>query len=94
MIRADEAFRGEFDHRMDELVASTGFTSRGVDGYLGTFDPDADPQTLDSAAAVVGAALEQEGFADRAVEILIAAGYDAWINCVGHIAVDPTGLHV
>ena len=36
--------------------------------------------------------LEQEGFTERAVTLLRGAGYDAWINPVGHLAVDPNGL--
>jgi len=33
--------------------------------------------------------LEAEGWTDRAVEVLRRAGYQAWRNCVGHVAVTP-----
>jgi len=36
--------------------------------------------------------LQQEGFVDRAVSVLKHAGYHAWINPVGHVAVDPQGI--
>jgi hypothetical protein len=36
--------------------------------------------------------LERDGFHERAVELLISNGYRAWVNCVGHIAVDPLEL--
>ncbi len=36
--------------------------------------------------------LEQEGFVDRAVSVLKRAGYNAWINPVVHVAVDPRSI--
>ena len=36
--------------------------------------------------------LQQEGLVDRAVSVLKRAGYHAWINPVGHVAVDPQGI--
>ena len=91
-IRADESFRREFDTKMDEVLAKTGYTSRRDDGYLGVADEGADPSTFDTLSETVGEALETAGFAQRAANVLTAAGYEAWVNCVGHIAVDPTGL--
>jgi hypothetical protein len=91
-IRADEGFRRDFDTKMDEVLAKTGYTSRGDDGYLGPADEAVDPSTFDTISETVGEALEAAGFAQRAANVLTAAGYEAWVNCVGHIAVDPTGL--
>lgn len=93
-VRAEDTFRSDFDRAMDEVLASTGYTSRKADGYLGSFDETIDPSSFDTVAEVTGRALEEAGYADRAVEILEAAGYDAWINCVGHISVDPLGLRM
>jgi hypothetical protein len=36
--------------------------------------------------------LEQEGFVDGAVSVLKRAGYNAWINPVGHVAVDHESI--
>jgi hypothetical protein len=36
--------------------------------------------------------IAQEGFTDLAVSVLKRAGYQAWINPVGHVAVDPKGI--
>jgi hypothetical protein len=33
--------------------------------------------------------LEREGLAERAAAALRKAGLDAWVNCVGHVAIDP-----
>ncbi len=37
--------------------------------------------------------LEQEGFTGRAVSILKHAGYQDWVNRVGHVAVDPKSIY-
>lgn len=91
VIRSKEDFRRTFDGRMDELLASTGFTSRRANGYLGFLDETVSSDPL-QAADTVGRQLEDEGFAEGAAELLRAAGYDAWVNCIGHVAVDPEGL--
>lgn len=44
---------------------------------------------FDGALSSVGSALERGGFDERAVEILQRHGYHAWINAIGHIAIDP-----
>ncbi len=90
VIRSSGEFRRSFDGRMDELLTATGFTSRRANGYLGFLDQTAGSDPL-QAAATVGRQLEEEGFAEGAAEILRAGGYDASVNCVGHVAVDPDG---
>ena len=91
VIRSSGEFRRSFDGRMDELLTATGYTSRRANGYLGFLDETAGSDPL-QAAASVGRQLEEEGFAEGAAEILRVGGYDAWVNCVGHVAVDPDGL--
>ena len=91
VIRSNEEFREAFDARMDALLVPTGFTARRADGYLGGLDETVDVDPL-VAADTVGRKLEDEGFAEGAAELLRAAGYGAWVNCIGHIAVDPEGL--
>ncbi len=93
VIRADEAFTRDFDGRMDELMGELGYCARGEDGYLGTIEESKmSSELMDSASEIVGQALEQEGYAERAAEILRSAGHEAWVNCVGHVAVDPATL--
>ena len=93
-IRADEDLCSSIDNRMDELLIRAGFKPRSENGYLGGLSETADPSTLDSAADLVGKALEREGYAQKAVDVLNNAGYNAWINCVGHIAIDPNDLNI
>jgi hypothetical protein len=92
VLRADEGFRRDYDARFDELMAEKRIWIRQDDGFLG-----APPDQLASHAWVhaylaIQEKLEQEGFADRAVCVLQRAGYHAWINPVGHLAVDPKSL--
>lgn len=91
VIRSNDGFRRAFDGRMDEMLLPTGFTSRRDNGYLGFLDETVEADPL-GAADAVGRKLEGEGFAEEAAGLLRAAGYDAWVNCIGHIAVDPEGL--
>ena len=91
VIRSNDEFRRAFDGRMDEVLLPTGFTSRRENGYLGFLDDAVEADPL-GAAEAVGRKLEEEGFAEGAAGLLQAAGYDAWVNCIGHVAVDPEGL--
>jgi hypothetical protein len=93
-LRTDEEFCSSIDQRMDELLVRAGFKPRSENGYLGGLNETADRSTLDTVAEKVGRALEREGYAHRAVEVLNKAGYRAWINCVGHVAVNPQDLSV
>jgi len=92
VLRADERFRLDYDSRVDELLAEKRIWIRREDGFL-----DAPPEQLPfpewlPAYTDMQNKLEQEGFTDRAVSVLERAGYHAWINPVGHVAVDPQGL--
>ena len=91
VIRSNDEFRRAFDGRMDELLLPTGFTARRDNGYLGFLDDTVEADPI-GAAETVGRKLEEEGFAQEAAGLLRAAGYDAWVNCTGHVAVDPEGL--
>jgi SAM-dependent methyltransferase len=91
-VRSNDDFRMALDTRVDEVLDEVGILMRGQDGYLGGIDESADPERFDTISEVVGGTLEGEGFNQRAADVLTAAGFTAWINCVGHIAIDPAGL--
>jgi hypothetical protein len=92
ILRSDESFRLAYDSRVDELLAENRTLIRQEDGFL-TAPPEPLPAS-EWLPAFTGMQnkLEQEGFTDRAVSVLKRAGYSAWINPVGHVAVDPQGI--
>jgi hypothetical protein len=92
-IRADPAFRRDFDSRLDALLAEHQLFQRGPDGYL-TGWGSAMPTDKHERLAQINDQLDQEGYAAGAVQVLTQAGYDAWRNCVGHISVDPARFEV
>jgi hypothetical protein len=92
ILRADESFRRDYDSRVDEILAEKRLFVRQQDGFLAfTSDPLPAPEWSPALIAMQNQ-LGQEGFTDRAVSVLKHAGYHAWINPVGHIAVDPQGI--
>jgi hypothetical protein len=92
VLRSDEAFRLAYDTRVDELLAESRMLVRQEDGYLGA-PPDPLPfSEWQPVYLAMQNKLQQEGFVDRAVSVLKRAGYHAWINPVGHVAVDPQGI--
>jgi hypothetical protein len=92
VLRDDARFREDSDMRMDEVQQQLGFCARKADGYLGGVPPSLEAGDTMLATDRIGSALERDGFPERAVEVLIRNGYPAWVNCVGHIAVDPLEL--
>jgi SAM-dependent methyltransferase len=92
VLRSDESFRFDYDSRVDELLAENRIFVRQEDGFLAAHpDPLPVPEWLPAYIAMQNK-LQEEGFADRAVSILKRAGYNAWINPVGHVAVDPQDI--
>jgi hypothetical protein len=92
VLRGNKDFCSDYDARYDELLAENKIWIRQEDGFLGP-----SPEQLASHKWIpiyldMQQKLEQEGFADRAVALLRGAGYEAWTNPVGHIAVNPQGL--
>jgi len=92
ILRADDNFRDTFDARNDVLLAEKKMFVRDSEGYL-TSAPDQIPQTqwIESRAEIV-AQFQREGFPARAVAVLRDAGVHAWVNEVGHVAVDPADI--
>jgi len=91
-LRSDSEFCRDIDRRMDEIMAQIRLCARKPDGYLGSVDFQKDMAVMHTGAVTIGTTLEQEGFARRAVDLLNDTGIDAWVNCLGHIAVDPASV--
>jgi hypothetical protein len=91
ILRADENFWGTFNHRVDALQEHFGICGRGKDGFP-CFSAD-EKASLSPAAmkntALLWRQMEAEGHTERAVRALCRAGYLAWKNPVGDIAVLP-----
>lgn len=92
VLHDDASFRDDSDRRMDEVQQELGYCARKADGYLGGAAPSLAAEEAMLAPDRIGTALERDGFPERAVEVLSRNGYRAWVNCVGHIAVDPLEL--
>jgi SAM-dependent methyltransferase len=93
VLRSNEEFRRAHDSRLDELLAEKKIWVRQEDGSL--WSPPNQLSSLQWHAALIAIQkeLQQEGFADRAVSVLKHAGHHAWINPVGHVAVDPKSIY-
>jgi hypothetical protein len=93
VLRSDEEFHRDYDSRVDDLFAENRIWIRHKDGSL-TAPPDqlSSPEWMPAYIAMQKK-LAQGGFTDRAVSVLKRAGYDAWINPVRHVAVDPTRIY-
>jgi hypothetical protein len=89
ILRGDAGFRTDLDRRLDEIQADLQICPRKPDGFLGGVSAEVNAETLNASPALMGSALERDGFDQRAVEILKRHGYRAWINAIGHIAIDP-----
>jgi hypothetical protein len=89
-VRADRPFWRVFAGRLDELMAHYGLFERDSNGFL--YAPEGEELAGDFAerTARLWRQVEEEGFRDGAVDALNRAGYAAWKNPVGDIAIRPT----
>ncbi|MGA9477881.1 MAG: hypothetical protein WBV21_08890, partial [Desulfobacterales bacterium] len=90
-IRTDRIFWAEFNQRVDELQEKYGICKRGDDGFNHFSNKflTALPLVTVEKTAALWQQLDVEGYTEGAVEALRRAGYDAWKNIVGDIAVKP-----
>jgi len=91
VLRQDPDFWGEFAPYVDDLREKLGIGRRMGDGFLHFTEAvqKAPPQVLLEKTTRLWQQAEADGHAAGAVEALARAGYDAWINPVGDIAVVP-----
>jgi len=90
-IRADRTFGPDFDRAVDALQAKLGICQREADGF-NRFPAEilsAPPAALMEKTRALWRALAAAGYTDGAVAALTRAGYQAWKNPVGDIAVRP-----
>jgi len=92
IIRSHEDFRCAYDARLDQLLEESRILDRGPDGRLRTPLVPVDPREWRAAYERILERMETEGFVQRAVSVLQAAGLRAWRNGAGHIAIDPSSL--
>ena len=93
LLRSHDTFRQDFDTRLDQLLAERGLFDRDEAGYLRYTMAGMTPEVMELGVEV-GEHLDREGYVERAVAVLQQSGYTAWRNCVGHVAIDPTGIEV
>jgi hypothetical protein len=90
-IRADRHFWPEFNPYVDELRTKYGICRRDSDGFIHFTEEarTASPSVIMEKTSALWSQLEEEGYTDGAVDALERAGYQAWKNAVGDIAVLP-----
>ena len=90
-IRTDRSFWKDFDRAVDILREELGICRRDGDGFI-RFGPQMEtaPVTVSrEKTAALWQRLEADGYTQGAVEALVRAGYNAWQNPAGDIAVRP-----
>jgi SAM-dependent methyltransferase len=89
ILRSDDKFRQDYDKRLDGLLEKSHILCRGQDGRLRTPRDPIPSQEWRPAYERILISLEEDGFVDRAVSVLGAAGLRAWRNVAGHVAIEP-----
>ena len=89
ILRSNENFRRDYDARLDRLLENNHILDRGSDGRLRTPSDPIPPREWRAVYERILGCMEEEGFVDRAVSVLKAAGFRAWRNVAGHAAIEP-----
>jgi SAM-dependent methyltransferase len=88
IIRKDKGFMDAFYTFHDAQRLKYKICPRDEQGYYGVVDPSIQPQDLGLSAGKMLSELNEEGFNQKAVNILNDAGLNARVNEVGHIAIE------
>lgn len=90
-IRADRSFWADFNPYVEKLRAEYGICDRHKDGFIffTEHSRNALPSAITERVSDLWTRLDDEGYTDGAIEALGRAGYQAWKNPVGDIAVLP-----
>ena len=89
VIRADGSYWPGFSNRLDELLQQQDICERRSDGFLHFYDDEMPPNEYVQKNTAIWEQIKREGFQTKAIDALKAAGYEAWENPVGDIAVRP-----
>ena len=92
VLRRDPGFGPRFGQRQDELLEQHGICRRDAAGFFVFPDEGMSPAEYLKVNAMIWQQLEDEGYTDRAVRVLQQAGYEAWKNPVGDVAVRPSSM--
>ena len=88
-IRADPSYWPAFNDRVDTLLAHKHISRRDADGFLQPPSKEIPRREIRKQMAALWQQLVAEGFLRGALEALARAGYTAWENPAGDIAVRP-----
>ena len=88
-IRSDDAFQKEFSRTLDQYLEEQEVCRRRPDGYLQMISEEMPQAEYHRKNAAIWQQMDKDGFIDQAVTVLEKAGYSAWKNHVGDIAVHP-----
>ena len=88
-IRSQPFFWSQFSTYLDKLVEYHGFCTRKSDGFLHFPEEAMSPRDYLEKNALLWREIEENSFVEGAVKVLGMAGYEAWINPAGDIAIRP-----
>jgi hypothetical protein len=88
-IRDDRSFWSDFCKRLDDMLEKREFCRRRPDGFLQILNESMTTSEYLKKNSLVWRQMAEEGFSDRAVDVLIRTGYNAWKNSVDDIAIQP-----
>lgn len=89
-VRTDKKFWPKFNRRVDDLLDHSAVCRRGNNGFLHFSKMTLPPDKLIGKMTALWKQLETEGYTAGAVDALCRAGYQAWENSVGDIAIKPS----
>ena len=88
-LRSDTGFWPAFSRRVDALMAKFDLFQRSSDGFLNALNEEMTVTEFIQNTNRLWQQMEKEGFLEEAVAALERAGYTAWQNPAGDIAVNP-----
>ncbi|MDJ0889450.1 MAG: hypothetical protein QNI89_19290 [Desulfobacterales bacterium] len=88
-IRADPSYWPALNHRVDALLAQKRISRRDSEGFLQPPPEEISGSAIRDRMAAMWQQLVSEGYLSGALEALERAGFEAWENPAGDIAVRP-----
>lgn len=88
-IRADRSYWSKLSGRVDRLLDQKGIGRRGPDGFLQPPAEEIPRSKIRRGIAALWRQIAQEHFVTGALKTLERAGYTAWENAAGDIAIRP-----